>query len=165
MHTRVGVTLTTEATRLLVLLGCLGLFVQARAADSSDVFNAQERARIMRIETVSGWLNTRFSPAELQALGDQDLRIESHRCGCDDRPPHFPYVVVLFATPKGDLVARPEGHEGHLDVAPLAVRYGNVYCAVESEQECYGAFEHLCEFTDFRYGPTLAEFFPTCKPQ
>lgn len=59
-------------------------------------------------------------------------------------------------------MARPERHELALEFTTLAVRYGTRYCAVD-EPDCYGWFEQPCDFTDFRYGPTLAPFFPTCK--
>ena len=94
------------------------------------------------------------------------MGIESHYCGCYDKPKaHFPYPVFLLRTPKGDLVARPDSREGAVSFAPLAVRYGNRYCEVGSGEDCYGSFEEPCDFTDFRYGPSLAEFFPTCKSQ
>ena len=36
-------------------------------------------------------------------------RAEWYDCGCYDEPDkHYPYSVVLFKTPKGDLVARPD---------------------------------------------------------
>jgi hypothetical protein len=113
---------------------------------------------------ISLWLKTRFSKAELEAFQPEDLRVESHFCGCYDKPtPHFPYPVVVFITAKGDLVARMEAREGALNITPLAVRHGNHYCELEVEQHCYGSFAHPCEFTDFRFGRSLAEFFPTCK--
>jgi len=70
---------------------------------------------------------------------------------------------VLFTTPRGDLVVRPEGGENMAKFTPLAVRTGDQYCKVESEENCYGSFANVCEFTDFRYGPLLQPFFPTCK--
>jgi hypothetical protein len=85
-------------------------------------------------------------------------------CGCYDQPnKHYPYSIVVFKKAERELITRPERHEGALTFSPLAVRYGTRYCALDSEQECYGTFPHPCEFTDFRYGATLAEYFPTCK--
>jgi hypothetical protein len=87
-------------------------------------------------------------------------------CGCYDQPSkHYPYSIVVFKAAERELVTRPERREGALTFSPLAVRYGTRYCAVESEQDCYGSFPHPCDFTDFRYGPTLAEYFPTCKAE
>jgi hypothetical protein len=43
------------------------------------------------------------------------------------------------------------------------VRKGNHYYELESEDQSYGKFAHPCDFTDFRYGPHLREFFPSCK--
>ena len=87
-------------------------------------------------------------------------------CGCYDQPSkHYPYSIVVFKSAERDLVTRPERREGALTFSPLAVRYGTRYCATDSEQDCYGSFTHPCDFTDFRYGPTLAEYFPTCKAE
>jgi hypothetical protein len=116
------------------------------------------------LEAISRWINDRFSASEIKELSPDDFRVESHACSCSDKPdPHFPYLVVLFTTPKGDLVARPEGQENMAKFTPLAVRTGDQYCKVESEEHCYGSFANVCEFTDFRYGPFLQPFFPTCK--
>ena len=85
-------------------------------------------------------------------------------CGCTDTPrKHFPYSVVVFKTGAGDLVARPERHELAVTFTVLAIRYGDRYCSVDLEEPCYGSFSHPCEFTDFRYGTFLEQFFPTCK--
>ena len=89
--------------------------------------------------------------------------VEAHDCSCADKPePHFPYRIVLFITPKGDLVARPEAHEKMAKITLLAVRNGEQHCNLDSEEQCYGLFANVCEFTDFRYGPTLEPYFPTC---
>jgi hypothetical protein len=121
-------------------------------------------AKMIDIEEVSLWLKGRFSAAEFEALGPKDWRVESYFCSCYDTPrPHFPYRIVLFITPKGDLVGRPESHESVVSITPLAVRNGNRYCELESEEQCYGAFADPCEFTDFRYGRYLKDFFPSCN--
>jgi hypothetical protein len=139
---------------------------QAHAQDPAIPQNNRDRIRAIAIGGLSFWLRARFSEAELAALRPEDLEIESHFCGCYDKPKaHFPYSFFLLRTPKGDLVARPDSSEGALSFALLAVRYGDRYCEVESEADCYGSFEEPCDFTDFRYGPSLAEFFPTCKSQ
>jgi hypothetical protein len=101
-------------------------------------------------------------PAEIAG----DSSAQWYDCGCYDEPSkHYPYSIVVFKAPERDLVTRPERREGALTFSPLAVRYGTRYCAVELEQNCYGSFSHPCDFTDFRYGPTLAEYFPTCKAE
>lgn len=85
-------------------------------------------------------------------------------CGCNDQPnKHFPYSVAVFKSANGDLVTRPERGELAVTFTALAVRFGERYCDVDSEQPCYGSFSHPCEFTDFRYGAYLEQFFPTCK--
>jgi hypothetical protein len=138
---------------------------QARAHDPAMPGHPEE-IKTIAMGGLSLWLEARFSAAELEGLLAGDVNIESHYCGCYDQPkPHFPYPVVLFKTPKGDLVARPESREGALSFTPLAVRFGDRYCKLESEQDCYGSFPDPCEFTDFRFGPHLEPFFPTCKEQ
>lgn len=110
------------------------------------------------------WPRDRFLASELQDLRLGDLEVEAHFCGCYDKPnKHFPYAIVLLKTSKGDLVTRPERLEGAVAYTPLAVRRGNQYCELESETQCYGSFPDPCDFTDHRYGPNLAPFFPTCK--
>lgn len=124
----------------------------------------REPAHISSLEGVSTWMKERFSESEIAALSAEDLGVESHSCSCADKPdPHFPYRVALFTTPKGDLVARVESHEQSPKITPLAVRNGEEYCTLESEEPCYGTFATVCEFTDFRYGPLLEPYFPTCK--
>lgn len=136
---------------------------QCLAQESSkSTLNAQSKT--LELEGISTWLRDRFSQGELDALPSGKLWLESHFCGCNDVPrKHFPYAVVLLATPKGDLVARPERHELAVRFTALAVRYGDRYCDLESEANCYGSFLHPCDFTDFRYGSLLIDYFPTCK--
>jgi hypothetical protein len=113
---------------------------------------------------ISSWLNARFSRPELEGLHPGELRVEAYYCGCYDQPRrHFPYVMVVVNTPKGDWVARPEGGDDSVRFTALAVRFGDRYCDVEVEGNCYGSFSHPCEFSDFRYGPHLLAFFPTCR--
>jgi hypothetical protein len=109
-------------------------------------------------------LTARFSEAELEKLRAQGVSMESYLCNCTDRPvPHFPYVMVIVKTPSGEVVVRPEGQESAVRLIALALREGNRYCRLESDADCYGDFAHPCDFSDFVYGPTLVEFFPTCK--
>ena len=123
-----------------------------------------EQSRTIHLDGFSGWLKARFSEAELEGFQPQDLRVEAYSCGCYDKPnKHFPYLIVLLRTPKGDLVTRPEPRESEVSFTALAVRYGTQYCDAEADETCYGSFAEICEFTDFKYGPYLAAFFPTCK--
>ena len=113
---------------------------------------------------MSRWLRAQRSEADGEEPPAGNQGVEAYYCSCYDEPnKHYPYSIVVLKTPNGDLVARPEGTDGALFFTPLAVRYGDRYCEVGSENDCYGSFSHPCEFTDFRYGPYLAEFFPTCK--
>jgi len=114
---------------------------------------------------VSEWFNKNFSEAELEQYGPADFAIEQYLCNCYDQPlPHFPYVLMFFYTPKGDLVGRPERRARGTVIIPLAVRHGTRYCNVDPEKECFGSFADPCEFTDFQFGSELAEYFPYCKP-
>jgi hypothetical protein len=104
-----------------------------------------------------------LSAPELEGLPRESLSVESYYCSCYDKPnKHFPYAIVVLRTPKGDLVARPERNEAAVTFTVLAIRYGNRYCEVDVDGDCYGSFAEPCDFTDFRYGSTLVEFFPTC---
>lgn len=154
-----GIALALTSTSLALLAWSITTY----ARDAATPKDNSETRRIIAIGGLSHWLKGRFSEAELAALGPEDLDIESHYCGCYDKPKaHYPYSFFLLRTPKGDLVARPDSNEGALTFALLAVRYGDRYCQVESEEDCYGSFREPCDFTDFRYGPYLREFFPTC---
>ena len=137
--------------------GCL-------ANDSTSQKNEATQNGATEPDGLAVWPRARFLASELQGLGLGDLEIEAHFCGCYDKPnKHFPYAIVFLKTSKGDLVARPERLEGAVAYMPLAVRRGNQYCELESEAQCYGSFPDPCDFTDHRYGPNLAPFFPTCK--
>lgn len=115
-------------------------------------------------EIVSRWVGQRFSDEEMAALPRSAFGTESWFCGCSDRPtPHYPYALVVFTTPRGDLVARAEGHEGEMRITPVAVRTGERYCDADDESVCFGSFRHPCDFTDHRFGPALSPYFPTCK--
>ena len=134
------------------------------AHDPTTPGDGIEQSRTIHLDGFSGWLKARFSEAELEGFQPQDLRVAAYSCGCYDKPnKHFPYLIVLLRTPKGDLVTRPEPRESEVSFTALAVRYGTQYCDAEADERCYGSFSDICEFTDFKYGPYLAAFFPTCK--
>jgi len=148
---------------VLALLAESGSCLANHATTQTDE-TAQNGA--INLDGLSVWLHARFSESELDGLQPGDLEVESYFCSCYDKPnKHFPYAIALLKTSKGDLVTRPESLEGSVTFTPLAVRRGNQYCEVESEEQCYGSFTDPCEFTDFRYGPYLAAFFPTCKTE
>ncbi len=149
------------------LAAWLALFSLAAIAQAGEAENPRQdshRVGSFDMEGVSVWFNKRFTEAELQTYQPEDFRIESHMCSCYDTPePHYPYLLVFFSTPKGDLVGRPDRRGFDTIITRLAVRHGERYCDIESEEECYGSFAHPCDFSDFRYGRQLAEYFPTCK--
>ncbi len=145
-------------------LSLFSLFVNAQAGESESSWQDPARVGSFDIEGVSVWFKDRFSEAELKTYKPEDFRVESHMCGCYDKPvPHYPYSLMFFSTPKGDLVGRPDRHGFDTIITRLAVRHGERYCDLESEDECYGSFSDPCDFSDFRYGRQLAKYFPTCK--
>jgi hypothetical protein len=136
-------------------------------ADESALrqFSAEAR-KAAKPKGTSPWLETQLPETDREPAPAASQGVESYYCSCYDEPDkHYPYSIVVLKTPNGDLVARPEGTDGALFFTPLAVRYGNRYCGLGSDEDCYGSFSHPCEFTDFRYGPYLAQFFPTCKSE
>ena len=165
-NSRQGLRKTLQALALALVFGSLAPALMPGGAQAEQQAREQVREPFPEnnFGSVAVWINDRFSAAEIKELPPEFFRIESHACGCADKPaPHFPYLVVLFTTPKGDLLARADGQENGAKFTPLAVRKGDKYCKVDSEEQCYGSFASVCEFTDFRYGPLLKEFFPTCK--
>lgn len=145
-------------------LALCSLVVNAQSVNPESPRQGSGELGSFDMEGVSVWFKERFTAAELESYQPEDFRIESHMCGCYDRPePHYPYLLVFFTTPKGDLVGRPDRRGLDTIITRLAVRHGERYCDVESEDECYGSFSHPCDFSDFRYGRILAEYFPTCK--
>ncbi len=145
-------------------LALFSLAVNAQGGESESSRQGNGQVGSFDIEGVSVWFKRKFSETELRTYRAEDFRIESHMCGCYDKPePHYPYLLVFFSTPKGDLVGRPDRRGLDTIITRLAVRHGERYCDVESEDECYGSFSDPCDFSDFRYGRILAEYFPTCK--
>lgn len=146
------------------LLTFLSVAANAQPGEQKDARQRSGQPGSFNMDGVSDWFENRFSEAELQTYRPEDFRIESQMCNCSDRPePHYPYIMVFFSTPKGDLVGRPDRKGFETVITRLAVRYGEEYCNVESEDECYGSFSHPCDFSDFRYGAQLAPYFPSCK--
>jgi hypothetical protein len=125
---------------------------------------AATRAGLLALPEVAAWLAALMSAEERAALRAEDLTVSGMHCGCYDRPtPHYPYAVVIFSSPKGDLVARFEGDEGSMRISPLALRTGTRYCSIYPSEGCFGEFATPCEFTDARFGKALAPYFPDCK--
>ena len=134
-----------------VLIGPLLPVLPARAQDASE---EQMQSRPPSAQAEPGL--EKFHPGATRA--------QWYNCGCYDAPiKHYPYSIVVFEMPAHDLIVRPERQESGFKFVPLAHRYGDRYCTLDSEQDCYGSFPHPCDFTDYRYGPSLADYFPTCK--
>lgn len=152
-----------------VVLICvsLGLFSLQANAQNGDAENARRdsgQGGSFYMEGVADWFRDRFPEGEPETYQPEEFRIESHSCNCYDRPiPHYPYLFVIFSTPKGDLVGRPDRRGVDTVITRLAVRYGERYCDLDSEDACYGSFSDPCDFSDYRYGHQLAAYFPTCK--
>jgi hypothetical protein len=149
-------------------LAACALATVAAAAPAQDAQPPGARAqaaleRLFDPGQISRWLLGR-APGAGEVLGADELSFSVQQCGCYDRPqPHFPYVLVMVSTRLGDLLARTEGNENAVIVKPVAVRRGSRYCDVDEGGACFGDFDHPCEFTDHRFGPQLAPYFPTCK--
>jgi hypothetical protein len=151
-----------RARGALLLLAATAMMIANGAARDRNPANDNPGQAIFDFQALSKWFAERF-PGE-KPLQAGELRTKSHECGCSDTPtPHFPYRIVLIGTPKGDLVARPEGSEGAAGIVPIAMRFGERYCTLDSTDRCYGSFSHPCDFTDFRFGSTLEPYFPSCK--
>lgn len=150
-------------TVCVALLAFFSLTVNAQTDRGSDPHRYTFRFGSFNMVGVSGWIKNRFSETELKTYRPEDFDIEQQLCSCYDRPvPHYPYVMMLFSTPKGDLVGRPERRGFDTVIIPLAVRFGERYCNVDAEDQCYGSFADACDFSDFRYGDKLAPYFPDC---
>ena len=148
---------------LVALLALFSMHVFAQSEERKDSRRYTFRFGSFEMPGVETWFKSRFSEAELGTYRREDFDIEQELCSCYDRPvPHYPYVLMLFSTPKGDLVGRPERRGFDTVIIPLAVRFGERYCEVDAEDECYGSFANACDFSDFRYGEELAPYFPDC---
>jgi hypothetical protein len=120
--------------------------------------------RSLDFQNMAEWLSGLYTEAEFRALAPNQVTLQSQQCSCYDEPtPHFPYLVVVLATPRGDLILRPDQRELHVSFVKLALRQGDLYCGVEPGSECFGRFADVCDFTDHRYGAALAPYFPTCR--
>lgn len=158
----VSCLLRRPAKRLLAAL--VTLFALSSLAAHAQTGEGGRIDKAFALPGVVEWMSGRFSESEMQTYRPEDFRVDSQLCNCSDQPvPHFPYILVFFSTPKGDLVGRPDRRGFDTIITPLAVRHGNRYCELDAEDECFGAFDHPCDFSDFRYGEQLAPYFPYCK--
>jgi hypothetical protein len=148
----------------VVSLALLLLFGAAAANEPEGGGQLAPPPRALNLEQMAEWLAGMYSEAEYRALPADSITIESQQCGCYDEPtPHYPYLLVVLSTPRGDLILRPDQRELQVNFVKLASRQGDLYCSVDAGSECYGRFPSVCHFTDFRFGPTLEPYFPTCK--
>ncbi|UCH46426.1 MAG: hypothetical protein JSU95_09825 [Betaproteobacteria bacterium] len=167
-----GLSCGLLTSRVAACVAAVGLFASLAIVSVAAHAQAEERRDSRRytfrfgtfdMTGVSSWFKNRFSEAELKTYRPEDFDIEQALCSCYDRPvPHYPYVLMLFSTPKGDLVGRPERRGFDTVIIPLAVRFGERYCEIDAEDQCYGSFANPCDFSDFRYGEELEPYFPGC---
>ncbi|NIO43878.1 MAG: hypothetical protein GTO41_29260 [Burkholderiales bacterium] len=152
------------ATAIVAMIGVFSVAVHAHAENAAKSDRVDTKYGWFDVEGVSLWFNKRFSKAELHTYAPEDFAVEQHLCNCNDKPkPHYPYMLIFFSTPEGDLVGRPERRGFDTVIIPLAVRHGQRYCNLDAEDQCYGSFSDPCDFSDFRYGKQLAPYFPYCK--
>lgn len=148
---------------------CVALVLWATGAHAQEPRQDAPPGRLPRtlnFEAMAQWMQGMYTEAEFRALTPDQIRLEPRQCNCYDRPtPHYPYLVVILITPKGDLVLRPDQSELHVSFTQLARRNGDLYCPVEAGGECFGSFADVCDFTDFRFGAVLQPYFPTCKSE
>ncbi|MFN5445102.1 MAG: hypothetical protein ACK5AJ_00465 [bacterium] len=109
------------------------------------------------------WLKKEMSDAEIAALERNDLHVSGDICSCSDSRPHYPYAIVKISTKKSSFLARIDGNETGFRLIPIAIQKGKKYFLSDSDDIYFGEFESTCDFTDARYGPRLAQFFPDCK--
>src|SRR5512134_1684432 len=120
----------------------------------------------INFDSMAQWLRGMYTEAEFRALAPDQIALQSQQCSCYDEPTrHYPYLVVVLATPRGDLILRPDQRELHVSFVQLALRQGDLYCGVEPGSGCFGRFADVCDFTDHRFGAQLAPYFPTCKSE
>ncbi len=162
------VALKTARRAVAAICVALGVFLavvtHALADDAAKNRRDFTRLGSFDMQGVELWFRSRFTEAELSGYQPEDFSIEQHMCNCYDKPvPHYPYILMFFSTPKGDLVGRPERRGFDTIIIPLAERHGERYCEVGSQDVCFGTFAEPCDFSDFRYGGELAKYFPYCK--
>ena len=153
--------ITVPTIAALLLLGCAAA---SGAEEPRRGLPPPTAPRALDVESMARWLKGLYSEAEFRALDPGSIMFESRQCGCYDQPtPHYPYLVVVLSTPKGDLILRPDQRELQVNFVQLALRQGDLYCGFKPDGDCHGRFADVCDFTDFRYGDDLLPYFPTCK--
>ena len=151
-----------------ILIGCTWLApLQAVLAQNVEPPRRDvQQDKAIHLQGLSDALRERFADAERKGFRSDGLTAQQYECGCYDKPiKHYPYSIVVFKTAQGELVTRAERGDGPPRFFALAVRDGERYCDPAEEDRCFGSFSHPCDFTDFRYGESLAAYFPTCKSE
>lgn len=112
---------------------------------------------------IIAWLKKELSDGDIAALSRDDLKISGDVCSCSDLTPHYPYAVLKISVKNSAFIARVEGNEAGFRLRPIAVQRDNKYFLHDGDEIYFGEYNSTCEFTDARFGPTLAPFFPDCK--
>src|SRR5512143_3915963 len=99
--------------RISIALLVSGLLI-AGASQGQDLAPRAQRppARSVDTESMAVWLKGLYTEEEFRALSPNQVSMTPQQCGCYDKPvKHYPYAVVILATPKGELILRPEQRE------------------------------------------------------
>src|SRR5689334_14510504 len=95
-------------TVVLVMLSLCAVEAGAQALAPQDGRGAMSA----NFTSVRSWLGTLYSEEEMRGLQAGSLAVMPYACSC---PEHYPYRMVVFATPRGALVSRPEGSESSIN--------------------------------------------------
>ena len=120
-------------------------------------------AELLKYPEVIAWLRKDMSDTDIAALKMHDLHISGDVCSCSDATPHYPYAVLRISSKTSSLIARIEGNEVGFRIRPIAIQKGKHYFLHGADEKSFGEYDSTCDFTDARFGPTLAPFFPDCK--
>jgi len=164
--TDIGSTFNAGQNHMKILMVFRTLIaIMALAASSSPwaVEPQNAHGNWLSYPEVVAWIKKEMSDTDIAALERNDLRVSGDICSCFDSKPHYPYAIVKISTEKSSLLARIEGNENGFRLRPIAIQRGNKYFSSDSDDAYFGEYQSICDFTDARFGPRLAPFFPDCK--
>lgn len=159
-------TLNSSKNDMIILIISRALIVSLALVASSSpraVEPHNTQGNWLSYPEVVAWLKKEMSDKDIATLERNDLRVSGDICSCSDSRPHYPYAIVKISTEKSSFLARIEGNETGFRLRPIAIQKGKKYFLSDSDDVYFGEYESTCDFTDARFGPSLAQFFPDCK--